>query len=972
MNLRKAIATTGLAVVLAGSATAQHSQVKAIAVNPNSPGEVWVTNRDNNSVSVVDAASGTVLDEISVGVFPRALAFNADGTKLLVTNQRGNVPVTAHFLNFTGAEVRGSVSVIDVATKTVSQTLTDFGTEPYGVALSPNGEYFVVSSQRSAELFFLDADTLNTEFTFAYDANLNFIPAGSTIEDLDEDRDGIADLETPRGFTILDDNQTIYVTHLRSPYLSVLDVTLDGNGVASSATLNAKIQQDIYPYHPLNNPVPIQTVKSQGNPRFSGDIAISPDGSLGVVPSSLTNVNHDVNHNWNGAIDGDFANRVYPALSIIDTVTNTFNQGGDNSGRVHHELTDPTVFAQHQPFGPQGKDLVSGTPITLGGVGVPQLGTTADFRVTGGKATDIALLWYGTETNIPIGNNFGTLLALFNSPIVVMTPDGAGNFDHSYALPALPTLEGEVAAVQAAVLDPFTTLYNLSNGVRTMLSSTTVGLNDYGHRAGLPSKAFFNDAGDRLISLNRGSEDIFVFEVVGDDLRFMNVFPPRVGFDERAPLDTTTPMGDLPLGWTVVDDASTAYPDDALIYVINEVTTSLSVLRIDWNTGTITEEASQIHTLLGPDLKTASERIGQEIFEDASRPQTTGNFNNSCASCHYEGLEDGNVWQRPAGPRTTMPTYGGPKMTGLLLWKGTRINFGETGPMFGGENGGHGLFSDVEQQGLIDYQNVIPVPLNPNWDNSTSSLTSLAAFGQDLFFGENNTGLNPSQRASGCAVCHPRVDLNTGEQRFFTVDNLDSSISETLDFGFNVSEYCFELKPNIAAKNLRNVNSAVNSDENNDGFPDPDRNVDGYSDIESYVPMNVDEDDDFQRDDPNSYMCPLDPYFDPDGSMFGFQTFAREPKLFSVPTKLGVFHTGPYMHDNSLMSLRHLLDPQSQMFDPTYGSSSYVTTFKWYNEFHDLRGHEDLVPGSSKVQLSLNSTDVDADIDAILAFVQSL
>jgi hypothetical protein len=49
-----------------------------------------------------------------------------------------------------------------------------------------------------------------------------------------------------------------------------------------------------------------------------------------------------------------------------------------------------------------------------------------------------------------------------------------------------------------------------------------------------------------------------------------------------------------------------------------------------------------------------------------------------------------------------------------------------------------------------------------------------------------------------------------------------------------------------------------------------------------------------------------------------------------------------------------------------------VTTFKWYNEFHDLRGHEDLVPGSSKVQLTLISTDVDADIEAILSFVQSL
>lgn len=973
MNLRKAIATTGCALVLAGAATAQHSQVKAVAVNPNSPGEVWVTNRDNNTVSVIDAASGTVLNEITVGVFPRALAFNADGTQLLVTNQRGNVPVTAHFLNFSGTEVRGSVSVIDVATKTVTQTLTDIGTEPYGVALSPNGKYFVVSSQRSAEMFFLDAATLSTEFTFQYDWNMNFLPPGVDMDDVDEDKDGLPDYQTPRGFTIKDDNETIYVTHLKSPYISVLDVDLDGNGVPTNASIAAKIQQDIYPFHPLNNPVLVQNVLSQGHPRFSGDFALSPDGSLGVVPSQLTNVNHDVNHNWNGAIAGDFANRVYPALSIIDTVNNSFNAGGDASGRVHHELTDPTVFAQFQPFGPQGNDIVSGTPITLNGVGVPQLGTTADFKVTGGKATDLAVLWYGSEVSIPLGANFGTLLSTLDSPITVMTGDGAGNFTHSFALPAGdPNLEGAVAAVQAAVIDPITTLYNMSNGVRTMLSATAVGLNDYGHRAGLPSKAFFNDAGDRLISLNRGSEDIFVFEVVGDDLRFMNVFPPRVGFEERTALDTTTPMGDLPLGWTVVDDASTAYTGDSLIYVINEVTTTLSVLRIDWETGVISEEHGQINTLLGPDLKTVSERVGQEIFEDSSRPQTTGNFNNSCASCHYEGLEDGNVWQRPAGPRTTMPTYGGPKMTGLLLWKGTRINFAETGPMFGGENGGHGLFTDAEQQGLIDYHNVIPVPLNPFWDNNTSSLTANAQLGQDLFFGENATGLNPDLRSAGCITCHPKTDSVTGEQRFFSVDFLDPGISENLDFGFVVDDFCFALKPNIAAKNLRNVNSGVNVDENFDGFPDPDRNVDGYNDLESYVPMNVDEEDPFSRDDPNSYPCPIDPYFDPDGSMFGFQTFNREAKVFSVPTKLGVFSTGPYMHDNSMVSLRHIVDPETAMFSAQYGSPTYATTFKWYNEFHDLRGHEEFVGGASKVQVSLNSLDVDADIEAVLSFIQSL
>ena len=89
---------------------------------------------------------------------------------------------------------------------------------------------------------------------------------------------------------------------------------------------------------------------------------------------------------------------------------------------------------------------------------------------------------------------------------------------------------------------------------------------------------------------------------------------------------------------------------------------------------------------------TTSELIGAELFEDSSRAQTAGNFNNSCESCHFEGGADGNVWQRPDGPRSTMPVWGGSFLTGLILWKGVRINMGETGPMFAGENGGLGVF----------------------------------------------------------------------------------------------------------------------------------------------------------------------------------------------------------------------------------------------------------------------------------------
>lgn len=981
MKIRSTALAAGVLALATAVSTAQ-TQVHTVAVDPSDASLVWTLNRDNDSVSLVDTDTGSVVDEIEVGVWPHSLAFNADGTKLLVVNLRGNVPITTHFSTpFTGTEVRGSVSVIDVATRTVEQTLTDVGTEPYGISLAPNGKYFALTTFRSSDIRFLDATTYAEVARFEYDWNLNFIDPGLTIADLDEDFDGVPDLANPRGFAITPDSQRMYVTHFKSHYISVLDIALDAGGLPTGATISSKINQNDYgvvnpgdqPLHPLNNPIPVQTLKSQGDPTFSEDIAISPDGTRALVPQLLLNVNHDVNHDFGPGFAGDFANRVYPSLTILDLANDSYNQPGDLSGRLEHELDDPETPALHVPFGPQGLERFGGIP-TLGGVGAPVLGGSTEFVMSGGQPGDQGFFWAGQEVNLPLGA-YGTLLVTPDL-VLPMANDGTGTFRLPVNLPSNSNLDGVAVPVQGAIFNVANLFVTFSNGVKTVLSSDAPGTGNLGHRAGHPFRAMYNAAGDHALLLNQGSEDVFLFSVNGSDMELINVFPPRYDFVERAPLDKTTPMGDQPFGWTMVEDPDTVN-DDVLVYIQNETTRTLSTLRVDFETGTITKERDQLVTITGPDSKNNLQLLGQEFFNDASRAQTAGNFNNSCSSCHNAGAEDGKVWQRPAGPRSTMPINGGPLLTGLLLWKGTRLTLAETGPMFGGENGGHGIMTDDQQQGLIEYHKIVPVPLNPNFDPVTNDLTALAQFGQDLFFGTNNTGLNPGPipnfpqlggRSAGCANCHPQVDEFSGGVRAYTADFLDPSLTDTLGFGFQFDPACQNLQENIVALNIRAVNAEVNVDDDGDGFPEVDRNLDGYPDIESYIPMNPDDDDDFTRDDPNSYIC----YEVPGDSGTPLKVFKREAKLFSIPTKLGVLHSGPYMHDHSLMSLRHVLDPESQMFDPVYGDAAYPTTFKWYNEFHDIRGHSDLVPLSSKVQISLNSTDPDADVEAILAYIQSL
>ena len=444
-------------------------------------------------------------------------------------------------------------------------------------------------------------------------------------------------------------------------------------------------------------------------------------------------------------------------------------------------------------------------------------------------------------------------------------------------------------------------------------------------------------------------------------------------------MDVTTATGDLPLGFALHETPGSARAD---LFIINEVNRTLSCLEVDFSSGAIAATSSQIRTLTGSDEMSFSARRGLEIFEDASRAQTTGDFNNSCASCHFEGGEDGNVWQRPAGPRSTMPVYGGTLGTGLILWKGVRLHMGETGPMFAGENGGHGIFTDDEQIALIDYHEAVPAPLNPNLDPVTGDLTPLAQLGRDLFFGSNDTGLNPTLRHAGCAECHITEETDPGSlpgPRLYTADFVNPLITQQPHLEIWDPE-CFSLRENVVQINIRNVNTGANIDLDNDGAPDPDRNLDGYSDIETYAIQNADGEDGFRRDDSNSYPCPCDPILDPTCDPANpFRRFGREATHFSIPTKLGVFGTAPYFHDHGPLSLRALIDPEIQTSaDPVYGDAAYsdgisrAGLVKNFNENHDVRGHEQFVASVSKVQQDLMSTNVDDDIEAILAFIASL
>lgn len=92
-----------------------------VDVHPNGT-RVYVTNANDDNVSVIDTATNTVIgNPIRVGDDPESVVFSPNGSRAYVAN--------------TGA---GTVSVIDTATSSVSATVTVAG-YPRQVAVTPNG-----------------------------------------------------------------------------------------------------------------------------------------------------------------------------------------------------------------------------------------------------------------------------------------------------------------------------------------------------------------------------------------------------------------------------------------------------------------------------------------------------------------------------------------------------------------------------------------------------------------------------------------------------------------------------------------------------------------------------------------------------------------------------------------------------------------------------------------------------------------
>jgi YVTN family beta-propeller protein len=100
------------------------------AVTPNGA-RVYVTNILQDTVSVIDTLTNTLVGTITVGQSPWGIAITPDGTRAYVANSSG------------------TISVIDTSTDTVITTIVD-NDLPFGVAITPDGTRVYVSNARGS------------------------------------------------------------------------------------------------------------------------------------------------------------------------------------------------------------------------------------------------------------------------------------------------------------------------------------------------------------------------------------------------------------------------------------------------------------------------------------------------------------------------------------------------------------------------------------------------------------------------------------------------------------------------------------------------------------------------------------------------------------------------------------------------------------------------------------------------------
>lgn len=311
-----------------------------ILVEPRSgaSARVWVVNPDNDSVSVIDAATRTRVAEVAVGRDPRTLARAPDG-RIWVVNRDS-----------------ASISILSPSTLAVVQTVAmPAASQPFGIVIGADGGAWV-SEQATGRIARLSATG----------ARLSAADVGPHPRHLALDA-GATRLLVARFITppLPGESTAVVQTSVggaaRGGELLVLDA-------ASLA-----VQRTVVLVHSEKADT---TAQGRGVPNYLGAPAIAPDGASAWIPGKQDNVKRG---RLRDGLDLDFQNTVRAITSRVDLST----LAEDTGARVDN---DNSGLASAAVFHPGGAYLFVALETSRHVAVVDVAGQRELFRVDAGRA----------------------------------------------------------------------------------------------------------------------------------------------------------------------------------------------------------------------------------------------------------------------------------------------------------------------------------------------------------------------------------------------------------------------------------------------------------------------------------------------------------------------------------------------------------------------------------------------------------
>ncbi|HKS57602.1 MAG TPA: cytochrome D1 domain-containing protein [Steroidobacteraceae bacterium] len=175
--------------------------VAAVLAGPAEASRLYVSNEDGQSVTVLDADSGAVIETIAIGKRPRGLKLTADGSRLFVAvSGLPKCPPSVPDEECAKLErdlKADGIAVVDTATHKIVKVL-HAGSDPEQFALSRDGKRLFVANEDTASLSVVD------------------VAGGAVLERISVGQE-------PEGVAVTPDGRWVLVTNESDNSVSIID-----------------------------------------------------------------------------------------------------------------------------------------------------------------------------------------------------------------------------------------------------------------------------------------------------------------------------------------------------------------------------------------------------------------------------------------------------------------------------------------------------------------------------------------------------------------------------------------------------------------------------------------------------------------------------------------------------------------------------------------------------------------------------